>query len=70
MNKKVRIVFAATLIAGGVLLPSFGASAATPDRGPAFGQHVSQCAKTMGFSGTHNPGMHEGKSGWGHMMGC
>lgn len=64
----VRIVFAATLVAGTVLLPSSGASAATPDQGPAFGQHVSQCAKTMGFSGLHNPGMHQGKSGWDHMM--
>lgn len=31
---------------------------------PNFGQHVSQCAQTMGFSGDHNPGMHRGASGW------
>lgn len=65
----VRIVFAATLVAGTVLLPSSGASAATSDRGPAFGQHVSQCAKHMGFTGAHNPSMHQGKSGGDHMMG-
>ena len=63
----VRIVIAATLTAGAVLLPSasaFSAFAATPDPGPAFGRHVSECARTMGFSAIHNPGMHQGKSGW------
>ena len=34
---------------------------------PNFGQHVSQCAQTMGFSGDHNPGMHRGASGWDRM---
>ena len=29
-----------------------------------YGQHVRTCAQTMGFDGTHNPGMHQGKSGW------
>ena len=32
--------------------------------GPTFGRHVSDCAQTMGFSGTHNPGMHQGAAGW------
>jgi len=31
---------------------------------PNFGQHVSTCAQTMGFSADHNPGMHQGASGW------
>ena len=35
--------------------------------GPGFGQHVSQCARTMGFSGDHNPGIHHGLSGWDGM---
>ena len=35
--------------------------------GPGFGQHVSQCARTMGFDGNHNPGMHHGLSGWDGM---
>lgn len=60
----VHILIAATLTASAVLLPSAGAFAATPDPGPAFGRHVSECARTMGFSAIHNPGMHQGKSGW------
>lgn len=44
-----------------VLLPTAPASAATPTN---FGSHVSACAHTMGFSGTHNPGMHRGAAGW------
>ena len=44
-----------------VMLPTAPASAATPTN---FGSHVSACAHTMGFSGTHNPGMHRGAAGW------
>ncbi len=29
-----------------------------------YGQHVSQCAQAMGFSGEMNPGMHQGLAGW------
>ncbi len=29
-----------------------------------FGQHVRTCAQMMGFSGSHNPGMHHGNAGW------
>jgi Spy/CpxP family protein refolding chaperone len=62
--KTSRILLATALAAGTILLPAAGASAATPDPGPAFGQHVSGCAKTMGgSSGGHNPGMHQGKTG-------
>lgn len=66
----VRILLATALAAGTVMLSATGASAAAPDPGPAFGQHVSACAKTMGFSGTRNPGViHKGKSEWtGDMM--
>jgi hypothetical protein len=32
-----------------------------------FGQHVSECAQQMGFSGDHNPGMHRGAAGWNGM---
>jgi len=59
----VRILFATALAAGTVLLSAAGASAATPDPGPAFGQHISEHAKTTGFSAIHNPGMHQGKAG-------
>jgi hypothetical protein len=29
-----------------------------------YGQHVRDCAQTMGLSGEHNPGMHHGYAGW------
>jgi hypothetical protein len=29
-----------------------------------YGNHVRNCAQTMGFDGEHNPGMHHGFSGW------
>lgn len=29
-----------------------------------FGSHVANCAQTHGFDGDHNPGMHQGRSGW------
>lgn len=69
MNK-VRILLVAALTAGTVALPTAGASAATPDPGPAFGHHVSECARAMDFSGAHNPGMHQGKAGWDGMTTC
>ncbi|MEP7036368.1 MAG: hypothetical protein ABI934_12325 [Actinomycetota bacterium] len=62
--KPVRILFATAVAAGTVLLSASAASAATPTPGPTFGQHVSTCARTMGFSGTHNPAhMGDGMSG-------
>ena len=53
--KPVRVLLATAVAAGTVLLSASAASAATPTPGPGFGQHVSSCAKTVGFSGTHNP---------------
>ena len=54
------------------------ASAATLSASPAlaansnadFGQHVRTCSQTMGFDGTHNPGMHQGKAGWDLSHDC
>ena len=63
----VRILLTAVIAAGAVVLPVAGASAATPNPGPAFGQHVSEYARTMAFSGTHNPGLHQGGAGWDGM---
>jgi len=54
----------AALTAGIVLLPATSASAAVD---ASFGQHVRVCAQTMGFSGTHNPGMHQGASDWNEL---
>ena len=53
--KPVRILLATGMAAGTVLLSASAASAATPTPGPTFGHHVSTCARTMGFSGSHNP---------------
>ena len=55
--KPVRILLTTALAAGTVLLSSGAASAAMPEPGPSFGEHVSECASTMGFSGKHNPGL-------------
>jgi hypothetical protein len=49
-------------LAGAGMLAAGSAQAAAADSD--FGQHVSTCAETTGFDGTHNPGMHEGRSGW------
>lgn len=51
-----------------LLMATPGAAQAGPAQaGPNFGQHVSQCAQTMGFGADHNPGMHHGASGWDGM---
>jgi hypothetical protein len=53
-----------TLIAAAL---AFAAPATTAfaDTPPTYGQHVRDCAQTMGgFTGAHNPGMHRGASGW------
>jgi hypothetical protein len=44
------------------------ATAAGP--GADFGQHVRHCAQSMGFDGTHNPGMHHGFAGWDPSHRC
>lgn len=66
--RTVRIFLAAAALAtGAVVLPAASAFAATPAPPPTFGSHVSECASTMGFSGAHNPGMHQGAAGWDGM---
>ena len=35
-----------------------------------FGDHVSTCAQTIGFSADHNPGMHQGRHGWDPTHTC
>ena len=59
---------AGTITAALVLTPAI-ASAGT-GTGQEFGQHVRECAQTMGFNGTHNPGMHHGFAGWNPAEGC
>lgn len=57
----LKAVTAATIGLAAFLAPT--AASAQPT-GAGFGQHVRHCAQTMGFSGTHNPGMHHGFAGW------
>ena len=47
----------------GVMLAT-GTASAAPSDAAAYGQHVRECAQSMGFDGTHNPGMHQGASMW------
>ncbi|OIJ27618.1 hypothetical protein [Nocardioides luteus] len=55
------LIFAAAAAAGTALaLPSPAAAA----DGREFGEHVVHCAQDVGFSGTHNPGMHQGFHGF------
>lgn len=42
-------------------------ASATVPAASQFGQHVVDCAQTMGFSAEHNPGMHQGAAGWNDM---
>ena len=35
-----------------------------------FGDHVRTCAQAEGFDGVHNPGMHQGYSGWSPDHAC
>lgn len=42
-----------------------GLASAKPASGAAnFGNHVSKCARDVGFGAAHNPGMHRGAAGW------
>lgn len=54
-------IAAAGLGLGLVLVVGAGSSPATAGD---FGEHVSTCARTMGFDADHNPGMHQGFDGW------
>lgn len=67
MRKIVKSVVVVTL-AGSGLFVAVPAQAA--DSNGAFGQHVRMCAQMMGFDGMHNPGMHQGKSGWDPSHTC
>ncbi|GAA2102988.1 hypothetical protein GCM10009841_19850 [Microlunatus panaciterrae] len=50
-----------------VLLASPAATAQAEQTGRDFGHHVAGCAQTLGMSGSHNPGMHQGLSDWDGM---
>ena len=56
-----------TVLAAAVLTVGAGIPAAAAGD---FGDHVSTCAQTMGFSGDLNPGMHQGRHGWDPTHTC
>lgn len=60
-EQMIRLTAIGTGLAAGVLTVGAGTPAVAADD---FGNHVSTCAQTMGFSGDHNPGMHQGRRGW------
>jgi len=72
MRITVRLGVGLAALAAVALTPTI-ATAATPTAATPtassdqFGRHVQECAQTMGFSATHNPGMHQGKAGWDGM---
>lgn len=56
-------ILAATVAA--LAVPAAPALASAPAPAGSFGQHVAGCAHQMGgFTGDHNPGMHDGAAGW------
>jgi len=68
MNKPIA-ASAALLLAGLVVTLGSVTGAASASTGQDFSQHVRECQQSMGFTGTMNPGMHQGASGWspGHV---
>jgi hypothetical protein len=69
VNPELEVIMRKLLIALGmaVVLDATSASAESTPTGSDFGQHVAGCAQAMGFDGVHNPGMHQGFSGWDGM---
>lgn len=57
------------VLAGVLALPAV-TWADTGATGRGFGEHVVVCNQTMGFDGQHNPGMHQGFSGWDPTHTC
>lgn len=55
------VVLSSALVSVFVLAGATPAFAGDPS---TFGTHVRDCAQTMSFSGSHNPGMHRGATGW------
>lgn len=63
-----RSAVSSTVVATAAFVLAFStpgaASAQAEPTGRDFGQHVSDCAKTTGLNGSHNPGMHQGFANW------
>jgi hypothetical protein len=65
-----KLVAAGAVTAALVLTPAIASAGTSTGTGQEFGQHVRTCAQTMGFNGTHNPGMHQGFAGWNPAETC
>jgi hypothetical protein len=63
-----KLILVGAVVAAVVATPAV--AVAQSEGGQDFGRHVSTCAQTMGFDGTHNPGMHRGFAGWEPMHDC
>ncbi len=59
LTAAVGLLLAAAIVAVGSVT-----GAASTSTGQDFSQHVRDCQQSMGFDGTMNPGMHQGRSGW------
>ena len=66
MSKKIVTATVAAHASGvAVLALTVAPAAAQPGPGRDYGQHVAACAQAHGgFTGSHNPGMHQGFRGW------
>lgn len=60
MTRVFRIIIAASAVLASLLL----ASPVAAGTGAEYSLHVSECARAGHFSGDHNPGLHQGFSGW------
>ncbi|ADU48610.1 hypothetical protein [Intrasporangium calvum] len=63
MRTMLRTLGVLSLAGTGLLLAGPAQADVTNDD---FGQHVTHCAE-MGLDGVHNPGTHEGITGWDAM---
>ena len=60
-------IAAAVAVAAMLVVAAPTAALADGPTGTQYGQHVRDCAQTVGFTGEHNPGMHRGFAGWDGM---
>ncbi len=67
MHKTMKVMAVLALAGAGQLVAG---PAQAADSNADFGQHVRTCAQTMGFDGMHNPGLHQGISGWDPSLTC
>lgn len=70
MHRRIsRLAVGTTAAAAAALVVVLSASMPAT-AGGEFGEHVSACARTSGFSGDHNPGMHQGFHRWDSSHAC